>query len=327
MRNVLIDGPELAKVDATGADFSGGRLSGNAMGSWEGLRLDRANLRGFRFDCGSTQGDQCVANQSGPAISFRGADLRDAQVDTYWGETDWSGARLGRTAVNARQLLELDRARILGPLVVRESGIDWRKVSATLSAREYAWLRPHIAAYDEDQEIDDRWPAHRQPWMVPGAIARFIAPPIALDRVARSSSLYRRLLPVLTAGATSVVLVKVGRDGSLEARGESVGSNAHACGLDAPRLTMDRRTGWYSGAHKPWEDDPPRYAGQPMPVLRFRGERAEVYLHGISGWGSPNSDPRHSDYVLCGARAWFAPMIKIPISGREARQLWADQTG
>jgi hypothetical protein len=37
MRNVLIDGPELAKVDATGADFSGGRLSGNAMGSWEGF--------------------------------------------------------------------------------------------------------------------------------------------------------------------------------------------------------------------------------------------------------------------------------------------------
>jgi uncharacterized protein YjbI with pentapeptide repeats len=319
---VIFVGPQLERVDATGADLSGGVITGNALGTWEGLRLDRADLRGFRFDCGRTQADQCVSYWR--AVSFRGADLRGAEIDGFWGDADWRGARLGRTVVSARQLLQLGRARIAGSLTVRERSFEWpSEASVTLSPREYAWLRPHIEPYSQEQEIDDRWPARAESWMAPGTIARFIAPPILLDRTARSSDLYRRLLPVLTVGATSALLVKVKPDRSLEAHGQSVGSNAHACGLAASRLTMDRRTGWYSAPHSPWREDPPRYAGRPMPVLRFRGDRAEVYLHGIPGWGSPDSDPRHSDYVTCGARAWFVPMIRVPISRREALRLWA----
>ena len=111
MPGILIWEPHLERADATGADFSDGSLSGNAMGSWEGLRLDRADLRRFRFDCGRTQENQCVTSYGGPAISFRGADLREAQIDTYWGDTDWRAARLAGTQVSLRQLLQLKPAR------------------------------------------------------------------------------------------------------------------------------------------------------------------------------------------------------------------------
>jgi uncharacterized protein YjbI with pentapeptide repeats len=309
MPNILIDAPDLAKVDATGADFSDGSLSGNAMGSWEGLRLDRADLRRFRFYCGRTQDDQCVANQSGPGISFRGADLREAWIETYWGKTDWRGARLGRTQVSLRQLLDLAPARIDRPLVVREA-----KSKMALSPAEYRWLRRHMS---ESESLPDSLKGSRPAWMQPGTATLLAAPAIGLDPAARASPIYRRMLPVLVEGSSSVLLVEVRRHGRIDVEGSATGGNAHACSLVGRNLRHDRATGWFVGTDQGDQGTGAPPPDHPMPIVAFSDDRVDVYEQ-----GHPWEDKDWIGFLhfgLCGARASFARMIRLPLSPAQAK--------
>jgi hypothetical protein len=328
MKNVDFWTADLTDVDASGADFSGGGLSGNALGSIRRLKLEGADLSGFRFECGITQENDCGQREG---VSFRGANLTGASVDFSLGDVDWTGARLDRTEIMPEQLLELGPARIEGPLLVRRGRhMLGRGPVAVLSPAEYARLRPHMREADESPAGAAIGPA-RPFWLKPGARALFVRPRIEFDAAARAGPLYAKLLPVLIAGAFGHVLVKVNADGSIDAVGDALGGNGHLCDLNGEGLRLDPATGWYSGPHRPFEGsppngsipafaaDPPAWRDRPMPVLRFRGDRVDVYEPRRG-----SDDPRMSDYVSCGARASFEEMILVPSTGAEARRLWGD---
>jgi len=139
MPGIMLRQPTLANVDALEVDWSGGKLDGSADGNLENLRLDRANLSRFTFDCGITIGDSCPYSD---AISLRGADLAGAAVDTFnGGGSIWRGARFNRTTVSLRQLRDIGSSELFGPVIVR--GGDAR---AELSRDEVLALQPHISS-------------------------------------------------------------------------------------------------------------------------------------------------------------------------------------
>jgi hypothetical protein len=283
-------------------------VSGSEFGSWDGLRLDGANLAGFRFNCQPISGQSC--GEWG-AVSLRGADLRGASVAGLFGDADWTGARFNKTRINLTQLAELGAARIDGTLIVVETPAE-----VELSPADHRWLRDHIGPRTEAPPMGSvKAPA---PWMRPGAEALFVAPRIAFDAAARRSPLYRRLMPAILAGAISTVRVTVNRDGSVTASGIANGWNGHMCSIGAKRLRMGEG-GWYSAWAEPFDppNPPPRAA---VPILRFHGERAEVFER-----GHPNDDRVHSDgffrFVMCGARAGFENMMRVPMSPGAARKL------
>ena len=337
MRNASFGSANLTGVDASRADLSGGSLSGNALGSISRLTLDGADLTGFRFECGITQENNCGERDG---ISFRDANLAGASVDLFLNDADWTGARFDRTHIMPEQLLELGTARLVGPLLVR--GDDPANVGplvAALSPAEYARMRPHLRAVDSAGGENGREAGAHRPrpkWLRPGARALFLRPRIEFDAIARAGTLYARLLPVLIRSAYARLMVEVNADGSIHAGGGAVGGNGHQCDVGGDKLRLDRATGWYSGPYEPFEGsppngsipafpaDPPEWRNRPMPVLRFRGDRVEVYEPRRGGSGS--DDPRMSDYVSCGARAGFDEMMLVPSDSAEARRLWAEAT-
>ena len=136
MADIALREPDLKDADASDADFSGGRFDGGWNGSVENLRLDRADLAGFRFACGTTISDGCPLDGN---MSLRGTDLTRASIHSYGRVSDWTGARLDRTHVSFDELTRLRDAVIAGPLLVR--GGD---AVAALSPAEHRALLPRI---------------------------------------------------------------------------------------------------------------------------------------------------------------------------------------
>ncbi len=136
MRDILLRESEMAGVDATRADLSGGRLDGSWNGSLEGLRLDGANLSGFVLDCGITIGDGCPLDRR---ISMRGADLRGADIADDRLDADWQGARIDRTRVSLGQLRDLRTTNVAGPILV-----DGGSATVEITPAEYRALLPAI---------------------------------------------------------------------------------------------------------------------------------------------------------------------------------------
>jgi uncharacterized protein YjbI with pentapeptide repeats len=310
MPQVLLRTAYLDKVNATGADFSGGRLSGTAFGSLHALRLDRANLARFAFACGTTEEDVCSHEQR---ISFRGADLSGAAIDTYRGQADWTGARLDRTFVALHQLAALGRARQSGPIVLRagdEYGPRPRVAAVRLSPADYRAIRAHIEPPNDARDEARIGFGRRPAWARPGARILLVSADVAFDDGFRAGRLYRRLLPVIVRAASARIVLRVGRDGSVAAQGQAVGYNAHACSLGGARLRFDPATGWLSGPPAVHPQDPPAWRHRMKPLLRFRGDRGQVYAAGHPD-GAENL--WLLDHLQCGARAGFdVELVRIP---------------
>ena len=314
MPGILLREPTLKDADASRADFSGGVLNGGWEGSLENLRLDGADLSGFRFDCGITIDDGCPLERD---ISFRGANLTGAAIDSYWGSGGFEGARIDRTIVALPQLLDLADAEIAGPVIVR--GGD---STLALGREDYRALLPHIEIAGEP-EIDAPDAATRPPaWARPGTVALFVGGPVEFDDAFRSTTLYRRLLPVIVGAAWSRLVARVNPDGTIDARGDAIGGNAHLCSLAGNGLALDRAAGWYSGPQTPQENDPAEWRERPMRVLRFHGDRALVWKNGHAGGQHVDGDSRYSDYASCGARAGFSEMVRVPVGEAEARRIF-----
>lgn len=321
MARVLFHTAYLDKVDATGADFSRGRLSGNAFGSLHALRLDRANLTRFAFACGTTEEDVCSHQQQ---ISLRGADLTRAAIDTYRGEADWAGARLDRTIVALHQLAALGSAQAAGPIVLRardEYGPSPRVAILRLSPAAYRAILPHIEPPREARGDTTIVRAGRPRWARPGTRALFVSADVGFDDGFRAGPLYRRLLPVIVRAASARIVVRIAADGSAGVKGEAFGYNAHGCSLDGERLAFDPATGWLSGPASVRAGDPPAWRTRPKPLLRFQGDRAEVYA---GGHPQAEEDLWLLDHIQCGARARFdVDLVRVPATPADFARLEA----
>lgn len=317
MRRILLRNAVLKNVDAQRSILAGGRLDGGWWeGSVAGFRLDSSDLTGFRFDCGITLDDGCPID--GGRVTLRGAILRDSNLFTY---VDVTGARIDRTRISPGELPDLRAAVVEGPVIVIGGGEE-----VSLSPDEYRSLLPHFREPPETEPLTDQG-GERLADAAPGAAFYFAELPDTFADSFRAHPLYRRLLPALVGASWSRVTVEVNADGTVDASGEAIGANAHSCSLGAKGLRFDPATGWYSGSQEAREDDAAPWRGKPMPVLRFRGDRAEVWRMGRSGGGEREGDPRDSDFASCGARAGFSSMIRVPLSSAQAERLLEPRSG
>lgn len=120
---ILLRDANLSDVQATKADFSGGKLEGGWFeGSIDGLNLDGANLSRFDFSCGITLSDGCPLYGSDKLMSARGANLTRAKLSSFhrYGLRDIAleDAMLDRTEISPAQLASLKGLVISHPLVL-----------------------------------------------------------------------------------------------------------------------------------------------------------------------------------------------------------------
>ena len=316
MARVVFRAIDLDDVDASGAMLAGGRIVGNWSLGLDNLKLDRADMRGFRFECGITEGDACPLRTW---LSMRGADLTGASLASFSHSPDLTAARLDRTEVALRQLADLRAARIAGPLLLVGG-----EARAALSPADYRallpYLRPRENGRDPNSAYDLR-PIGPPAWARPGAMALFVTPEFGFAPALRRHRLFARLLPVIVGSATGKVLVRVNADGTIDADGEAVGGNAHLCDLTGDDLRLDPATGWYSAPFERQDRDPAAWAARPMPVLRLWADRAAAYRGGR--FGGPE-DPRPNDRIMCGARAGFDELLRVPAAPEMLARLVAD---
>lgn len=115
---VLLRDVTLAAANATGADWSNGRLDGGWKGSLKGLKLDNAALRGFRIECGTGERDGCPVEREG--LSMRGTDLTKASLYPFaLPDIDMTGAVVDQTEIGIDHLGRIGAAKLNGSIVVR----------------------------------------------------------------------------------------------------------------------------------------------------------------------------------------------------------------
>jgi uncharacterized protein YjbI with pentapeptide repeats len=297
----------LENVDARGAILRGGRLDGGWFdGSVANWRLDRADLTGFRFECGITLDDGCPVYRGEGEISFRGTNLTGANL---FGRGDLTGARIDRTEVEPGRLRDLAGARIAGPIHVRGGDRLF-----TLSPADYRRVLPNLV--DPATLGDEPIARGEAPgWARPGARVLFIDDARLVRPAFRDDPLFRAMVPVLVAASSSRVAVRVNADGSMDAVGDAIGGNAHLCSLQATGLRFDAASGWYTAPQAGSASEPERWRGRPMRVLQFSGDRAVVSIGArFTGSADADEDPRPSDFANCGARAGFSDMVRVPVT-------------
>jgi uncharacterized protein YjbI with pentapeptide repeats len=138
MPYVALREPKMEAVNAAAADLSGGRLDGGWDGSMDNVVLERANLRGFHFDCGITIGDSCV---SAEGVNLRNADLTGARLSGWNGRATFAGARIDNTRIALHQLRDIAEATLAGPILLPADGAD-----VPISAAEHALLLTRLVS-------------------------------------------------------------------------------------------------------------------------------------------------------------------------------------
>jgi uncharacterized protein YjbI with pentapeptide repeats len=115
---ILFRNTTLARVDATGARLNYGRFDGGWDPTIAGLRLDNAQMQGFRFVCGTSASDGCAFDRK--QLSLRGANLAGASIATFslW-DAVLDGVRLDQTEISVDQITQFSAANVSGPVLVR----------------------------------------------------------------------------------------------------------------------------------------------------------------------------------------------------------------
>ncbi len=115
---VLFRDTKLALVDASQANWEMGQIDGGWSGSLRGLKLSRADLTGFRIECGTSAIDGCPTERDG--MTLAGANLRRASFHSFfWPDMNLDGARIDQTELGLDHLRSLDGATLVGPIVLR----------------------------------------------------------------------------------------------------------------------------------------------------------------------------------------------------------------
>ncbi|HEX8193901.1 MAG TPA: pentapeptide repeat-containing protein [Allosphingosinicella sp.] len=326
-------------VSLRGADLTGARLSDwGGQATFTGARIDNTRIALHQLR------DIADANFGGP-ILLAGGDTEiaitaaehaallprltgDAAAPSDAPSFDCARARSRAEraicATDAYELRELDRD-------LAEIYRTAAAANPAVAARQRAWLAEREACAPAclprmyEARIGELIAGMGTPaWARPGARALFVSERTGFDESFRTDPLYQRILPVIIADAAARVIVQVNADGSIRADGDAIGGNAHSCTLGGDPLRFDPRTGWYSAPFQARPEDPREWSQRPMPVLRFVGDRAEVYRNGVAGWGENSLDPRPSEYASCGARAHFPHMIRVPVPARQLDRMIAE---
>jgi uncharacterized protein YjbI with pentapeptide repeats len=118
MDYVLFRNTAMARLDATGTRMTYGQLDGGWDPSMASLKLDNAQMQGFRFACGTTSADGCSFDRK--QISLRGANLTGASVASFslW-DSSLEDARLDQTEISVDQITQFADAVVAGPVLVR----------------------------------------------------------------------------------------------------------------------------------------------------------------------------------------------------------------
>ncbi|QTD57576.1 hypothetical protein [Parasphingorhabdus cellanae] len=191
-----------------------------------------------------------------------------------------------------------------------------RKQGGGVKASQKAWLKQRntcgAAEYPTDclrRSYDKRVGQligllGEQDWLRPGEEALFLQDVLPLTDDIKQSPSYTQLVPILAGAGRSSLWVKRSVDGSLEASGDAVGANAHLCNLGIKGLRFDPATGWYSIAESK------NGVARNYPVLRYHDGQIEIYKRGkFLG----EDDSPAMNYVSCGARASFPPMVRMAV--------------
>jgi uncharacterized protein YjbI with pentapeptide repeats len=115
---VLFRTTSLDGANARKAAFEYGVFDGGWSASVSRLRLDEANLRNFRFECGNTALDGCAFDRQ--KVSLRGANLSNANLYnfSFW-DGDFTGAKLDGAIVGLDQINQLKEVVLDNPLLLR----------------------------------------------------------------------------------------------------------------------------------------------------------------------------------------------------------------
>ncbi len=114
----LFRNSDMARMDASGAKLNYGLLDGGMDSNMEGLRIENAQMMGFRFVCGTDQNNGCAFNRK--QMTLRGSDLSSADVSSFsfW-DTNLDDVKLNQTMVGLDQITQFDGADIQGPVIIR----------------------------------------------------------------------------------------------------------------------------------------------------------------------------------------------------------------
>jgi uncharacterized protein YjbI with pentapeptide repeats len=118
MDYVLLRNTILARTDASGTQMSYGQFDGGWEPSIAGLRLENANMTGFKFVCGVTSQDGCAFDRK--QISMRGANLRGGSIHSFsiW-DASLDDVQLNNTEISLDQITQFSGANVTGPVLIR----------------------------------------------------------------------------------------------------------------------------------------------------------------------------------------------------------------
>lgn len=173
LRRTRFHDAQLDNVDASKIDLSESRIEG---GSFDGLVLRNAKLRGFGLRCGLISGESNCNWPEDRGVDARGADLTGAALDAYrthgW---RFEGAVLDGTTVQFNQIESFRSAVVRGAVMLEPSGYyheprvrldraEWRNLLAALwtdrpsfdCARARTVVERSICAPDKQLHTSDR---------------------------------------------------------------------------------------------------------------------------------------------------------------------------
>lgn len=183
---------------------------------------------------------------------------------------------------------------------------DARDKGLTSEAEQRLWLKQRDRCEDTDC-IEAAYAARTDALLgklgprgnlAPMTSATYVEPALRLRPSFRETPLYRKMAEPMRASAFQGATLTMHEDGSISASGEAIGGNAHMCSLGVERARFDPSTGWYSA----YEGE-----GAPVPLFRLLGDRLEFRYSGNTG----DTPDEAMDYLSCGARVGFGPMIAL----------------
>jgi uncharacterized protein YjbI with pentapeptide repeats len=301
---VLLRTTTMTGADATNADLRGGRLDGGWSASLAGLRLDGANLAGFRFQCGVTETDGCPFDRQG--ITARGTDFSNALFDgfTFW-DANVEGVKLNGAEIRLDNVPLLQAAAGAESVTLRQDGRRIQ-VSGPVAALLGRALAPAI---DSTAQLVQPTP---QSARLPERKLLFLSDRLPTVQGAAADPLWPQAVQALVALAPSRLLIVRESGGHIRLRGRAVAAGGGSCRITADALAP--------GAGGSFGVAPPARGRR-----RMRPEVPAVIVGPDQATIAPEQGRAEgpAKVVHCTGDASFGPMKRVPVDDLTFEALWS----